>query len=90
MYERRASHEREIDIFGLIGDGIARGLGLNVEVSRIALTAVAALMTASSVNVVGLLGFVGLIVPHAARLLVDSDFSIFFPPLPYWESRLLH
>jgi len=62
-----------------LGDDIARGLGLNVEVSRIAMTAVAALLAASAVSVVGLLGFVGLIVPHGARLLVGSDYRYLLP-----------
>jgi len=62
-----------------LGDDMARGLGLNVEVSRITMTAVAALLAASAVSVVGLLGFVGLIVPHAARLLVGSDYRYLLP-----------
>ena len=62
-----------------LGDEVARGLGLNVEVSRIAMTAVAALLAASAVSVVGLLGFVGLIVPHAARLLIGSDYRYLLP-----------
>lgn len=69
---------RRLNILNL-GDDIARGLGLNVEVSRITLTAVAALLAASAVSVVGLLGFVGLIVPHAARLLVGSDYRYLLP-----------
>lgn len=62
-----------------LGDEMARGLGVNVEVVRILCTALAALMAASSVSVVGLLGFVGLIVPHAARLLVGSDYRFLLP-----------
>ena len=58
---------------------MARGLGLNVEVVRIAMTAVAALLAASAVSVAGLLGFVGLIVPHAARLLIGSDYRFLLP-----------
>ncbi len=69
---------RKLNILNL-GDDIARGLGLNVEVSRITMTAVAALLAASAVSVVGLLGFVGLIVPHAARLLVGSDYRYLLP-----------
>jgi len=69
---------RRLNLLNL-GDGIARGLGLNVEVSRLALTAVAALLAASAVSVVGLLGFVGLIVPHIARLLVGSDYRYLLP-----------
>ena len=62
-----------------LGDEIAKGLGLRVELTRIALTAVASILAASAVSVVGLLGFVGLIVPHAARLLVGSDYRFLLP-----------
>jgi len=62
-----------------LGDEMARGLGVNVEVTRIVFTALAALLAASSVSVVGLLGFVGLIVPHAARLVIGSDFRFLLP-----------
>ncbi|BEU87931.1 iron ABC transporter permease [Selenomonas sp. TAMA-11512] len=62
-----------------LGDDIAKGLGTSVERSRIFLTAVAALLAASSVSVVGLLGFVGLIVPHGARLLIGSDYRYLLP-----------
>lgn len=53
----------------LLGDDVARAVGLRVEAARLGLTAVAALLAASAVSVVGLLGFVGLIVPHTVRLL---------------------
>ena len=62
-----------------LGDEMARGLGVNVEVPRIILTAIAALLAASAVSVVGLLGFVGLVVPHAARLLIGSDYRFLLP-----------
>jgi iron complex transport system permease protein len=69
---------KKLNILGL-GDEMARGLGLNVETTRLGMTAVAALLAASAVSVVGLLGFVGLIVPHAARLLVGSDYRYLLP-----------
>ena len=69
---------RHINILQL-GDEIAKGLGLRVELVRISLTAVAALLAASAVSVVGLLGFVGLIVPHAARLIIGSDYRFLLP-----------
>ena len=69
---------RKLNIL-LLGDEIARSLGLRVEVTRLLLTAIAALLAASAVAVVGLLGFVGLIVPHAARLLVGSDYRFLLP-----------
>ena len=62
-----------------LGDEMARGLGVNVEVTRIVMTAIAALLAASDVSVVGLLGFVGLVVPHAARLLIGSDYRFLLP-----------
>ena len=63
----------------LLGDDMARGVGLAVERTRVMLTALAALLAASAVSVVGLLGFVGLIVPHAARLMVGADHRILLP-----------
>ena len=62
-----------------LGDEAAKGLGLRVELTRLLLTAIAALLAASAVSVVGLLGFVGLIVPHAARLLIGSDYRYLLP-----------
>ena len=69
---------RQLNILQL-GDEIAKGLGLRVELTRIVMTAIAAMLAASSVSVVGLLGFVGLIVPHAARLILGSDYRFLLP-----------
>ena len=56
-----------------IGEETAYYLGANVEgVKRISLV-VAALITAASVSVAGVIGFVGLVVPHTVRILVGSD-----------------
>ena len=63
----------------MLGDDTARGLGLNVEAVRLGFTAIAALLSASAVSVVGLLGFVGLIIPHSARLIIGSDYKYLFP-----------
>jgi len=63
----------------VLGDDIAKGLGLNVEADRLILTAIGAVLAASAVCVVGLLGFVGLIVPHTVRLLVGSDHKFLLP-----------
>jgi iron complex transport system permease protein len=62
-----------------LGDETAKGLGLNVELTRLVMTAVAALLAASAVSIVGLLGFVGLIMPHLARLLIGSDYRFLLP-----------
>ena len=63
----------------VLGDDTARGLGLNVELTRLGFTALAALLAASAVSVVGLLGFVGLIVPHSIRLILGNNYRIMFP-----------
>lgn len=62
-----------------LGDDMARSLGVSVEVTRLLMTAVAALLAASAVSVAGLLGFVGLIVPHTARLIIGSDYRFMLP-----------
>ncbi|WP_233531845.1 FecCD family ABC transporter permease [Paenibacillus alkalitolerans] len=62
-----------------LGDGEAKGLGLHVERTRMLVTAAAALLSASAVSTVGLLGFVGMIVPHAARLLIGDDYRVLLP-----------
>ncbi len=63
----------------ILGDDVARGLGLNVELTRFFFTALAALLAASAVSAVGLLGFVGLIVPHSIRLIMGNDYRYMFP-----------
>lgn len=65
------SGSRGLDVIQL-GDGAAHGLGLPVRRFRLGMLAVAALLAGASVSFAGLLGFVGLIVPHVARVLVRS------------------
>ncbi len=57
---------RRLDILSL-GDAAAHALGVNVARSRFLLLAVAALLAGSAVSFAGLLGFVGLLVPHMVR-----------------------
>jgi iron complex transport system permease protein len=62
-----------------IGEETAHYLGADVErVKRLAL-ALAALLTAAGVATAGVIGFVGLVVPHAIRLLVGSDHRALLP-----------
>ncbi len=62
-----------------IGEETAHYLGTDVEkVKRMAL-ALAALITAAGVAVAGVIGFVGLVVPHAIRLMVGSDHRALLP-----------
>ncbi len=62
-------YARVLDAFAF-GDEAAAALGVNVGRARIVLFAMTAMMTATIVSMVGSIGFVGLVVPHAARFLV--------------------
>lgn len=57
----------------LFGDATAAALGVDPNRIRLLLYVVAAALTGVAVALSGVIGFVGLIVPHAARLLVGSD-----------------
>nr|BFE27890.1 iron ABC transporter permease [Actinomadura rugatobispora] len=57
----------------MAGDDAAAGLGASVRSLRIALLVTGSLLTATAVSVVGGIGFVGLMVPHATRFLVGGD-----------------
>ncbi len=63
----------------VLGDEVATGLGINVERTRFIFIIISSLLAGSVVSVVGLLGFVGLIVPHIARLIIGSDYRFLFP-----------
>lgn len=63
----------------MLGDVNARNLGTRVELSRLLITATATLLAASAVSIAGLLGFVGLVIPHIAKLLVGSDYRMLIP-----------
>lgn len=60
-------------------DDEARALGVHTAALRLAVVCAATLMTAASVAVSGVIGWVGLLVPHAARLLVGPDFGRLLP-----------
>src|SRR5690606_8568890 len=57
----------------------ARTLGLPTGPLRIAIVAAATLITAASVSAAGVIGWVGLVVPHLARFLVGPSFPILLP-----------
>ncbi|MDR2360785.1 MAG: iron ABC transporter permease [Oscillospiraceae bacterium] len=60
-------------------DNEAKSLGVNVNATRGAVIVCSTLITAASVSVSGLIGWVGLVVPHLARKLVGSDFRALLP-----------
>ncbi|MBC7320726.1 iron chelate uptake ABC transporter family permease subunit [bacterium] len=69
---------RELNIL-LLGDEQAKNLGVNVEQVRRVIIIFTSLLTASAVSVSGVIGFVGLVVPHILRLLMGPDNRTLFP-----------
>ncbi len=67
-----------IDLLALSEDE-ARSLGLDVARLRLVVIVCATLVTASAVAVAGVIGWVGLVIPHAARLLVGASFARVMP-----------
>lgn len=69
---------RDLNILAL-GEEEAQHLGVDVEKSKKVLLVLSSLLTAAAVSVSGLIGFVGLIVPHLTRILVGPDHRILIP-----------
>ena len=69
---------RDLNVM-LLGEEDAHSLGIPVERSKRILLAVSSVMTAAAVAVAGVIGFVGLVVPHMMRLLVGPDHRILLP-----------
>ena len=63
----------------MLGDEVSTGLGLNVEKTRFIFIILSSFLAGSAVSVVGLLGFVGLMVPHITRILIGSDHKYLLP-----------
>lgn len=62
-----------------LGEEQAKQLGIDVEKVKIILLAVSTLITAAAVSFVGIIGFVGIIVPHAVRLIWGPDHRFLLP-----------
>jgi iron complex transport system permease protein len=67
-----------VDVLSLSEDE-SRSLGLPVTTLRLVVIAAATLVTASAVSLAGTIGWVGLVIPHAARLLVGASFARVLP-----------
>jgi iron complex transport system permease protein len=72
------AHGRLLDVLS-VGDDEAAALGVNVARVRLAVVAAATIATAAAVAVSGLIGFVGIIVPHTIRLLVGGSYRLLLP-----------
>ncbi|WP_458186773.1 FecCD family ABC transporter permease [Haladaptatus sp. NG-WS-4] len=64
---------RQLNVL-LLGERTARSLGMSVERIRFALSALAIVAASTAIAVAGIVGFVGLIVPHVVRNVVGSDY----------------
>jgi iron complex transport system permease protein len=73
----------------LLGEETAAHLGLDVRRERIVLLAAASLVTAASVAMAGLIGFVGLVVPHVVRLVVGPNARAVLPLAAIWGAAFL-
>lgn len=62
-----------------LGDDAATNLGFNVNLTRLLISGVAVFLAATSTAVVGIISFVGLIVPHIARMIMGSDHKFTIP-----------
>lgn len=67
-----------------MGEDQAALLGLNVPLVKLVLVAAATLMAAAAVSVSGIIGFVGLVVPHFIRLLTGQDYRLLLPLSLVW------
>lgn len=71
-------HARALDAFAF-GSDAAETLGISVRCVRVVLFGLTALMTAAVVSIVGSIGFVGLVIPHAARFIVGPSHQRLLP-----------
>jgi iron complex transport system permease protein len=72
------AYARDMNVM-LTGEEDAHTLGVEVERTKRVLLAIASVVTAAAVSFVGVIGFVGLIVPHAMRLVVGPDHRVLLP-----------
>jgi iron complex transport system permease protein len=69
---------RDLNVLAM-GEETAQHLGINTERTRLILLAIASLITAACVAISGVIGFVGLIIPHMTRLVIGPDHRILLP-----------
>ncbi len=69
---------RELNLF-MMGEEQAKQLGLNIRVFKRGMMVIASVLTALCVAFVGIIGFVGLVVPHACRMALGGDHRLVMP-----------
>jgi iron complex transport system permease protein len=73
----------------LLGEETAAHLGMDVRRERLVLLAAASLVTAAAVAMAGLIGFVGLVVPHVVRLVAGPNARVLLPLSAIWGAAFL-
>lgn len=63
----------------LMGKEMARTMGVNIELATVLLLAITTLMVSATVSQCGLIGFVGLVIPHILRLILGPDHRVLTP-----------
>ncbi len=71
-------YSRDLNLLAL-GEETAQNLGVNVEKVKTRLLVLASMIAAAAVSLSGLIGFIGLMVPHITRLVIGPDHRILFP-----------
>jgi iron complex transport system permease protein len=79
---------RQVNVIAL-GDELATSLGQRVERTRLLLAGTAALLASAAVSIAGLVGFLGLIIPHLVRLLIGNDYRFVIPASAIFGAILL-
>ena len=79
---------RDLNVYSL-GDEGAQHLGVDTEALKTIMIAITSLITAAAVSVSGIIGFVGLIIPHITRRLFGSDHRILIPAAALLGATLL-
>lgn len=79
---------RSLDVLQL-GESAAAQLGVPVEALKLGVVAAGTLATAAAVSVAGVIGFVGLVVPHAVRLALGPDHRRLVPLAAVWGAGFM-
>lgn len=79
---------RQVNVIAL-GDELATSLGQHVERTRFLLAVAATLLASAAVSIAGLIGFLGLIIPHLVRLVIGNDYRFVLPASALFGAVLL-
>ena len=72
-----------------LGEDEARSMGLNTKALRLLVVVCSTLMTAGAVSVSGMIGWVGLVIPHFSRLIYGDDYSVTLPTSAFMGATFL-